>query len=103
MSDEQIRRSLQLQDSLSRRLAELAYADIGQAERISRQLAEIASRGKIIAETTVPLFLDIAVENKAALAQVALALRLQLQELFDTLNDAQADLADWEEFFRSFI
>jgi hypothetical protein len=99
MSDEQVQRSIDLQRAISNRLAELAFADHNRAERISRQLAEVATRGKSFADHTIPLFLQIRRENTASVTQVALAIKVQLQELSDTLNDLRQDLEDWTDFF----
>jgi hypothetical protein len=99
MSDEQVQRSLLLQQSISERLAELAFANSEQAERISRQMAEVATRGKSFADNTLPLFLQMPRENSEAIAEVALGVKVQLDELTDTLNDLHRDLEDWADFF----
>jgi hypothetical protein len=101
MSDDQVARSIQLQQAIYDRLAELAYGDFEQATRISRQMAEIATRGQIVADSILPVFLQISRDNRSSIAQVAMALKVQLEELSDTLNDLRGDLADWEEFFKS--
>jgi hypothetical protein len=38
-------------------------------------------------------------DNLASISSVALAIKSQLEELADTLNDLHRDLADWAEFF----
>ena len=101
MSNEEVQRSINLQRAISERLAEFAFANPEQAERISRQLAEIATRGKSFADNTLPLFLQMPVDNPTSVAQVALALKVQLDELTDSLVDLRRDLSEFAEFFVS--
>ena len=102
MSNGDIQESIRLQQAVSERLAEFAYADSDGAERISRHIAEIAVRGRSFAENTLPLFLQLPRDNSAAIGQVALAMTMQLDELADTLMDLRRDLPDWTEFFSAF-
>jgi hypothetical protein len=99
MSDEQVQRSIQLQQAISERLAELAFADSEQAQRIGRHMAEVATRGKTFADDTLPLFLQMPRDDLSSVSNVALAVKSQLEELADTLNDLRRDLADWADFF----
>jgi hypothetical protein len=102
MSNRDIQESVRLQQAISERLAEFAYADSDGAGRISRHIAEIATRGRSFAENTLPLFLQLPRDNPATVGQVALALKMELDELADTLMDLRRDLPDWTEFFSSF-
>ena len=102
MSDEEIQQSIRLQQAISERLAEFAYADSEGAARISRHIAEVAARGRSFAENTLPLFLQLPRDNPAALGQVALAMKMQLDELTDSLMDLRRELPDWTEFFSAF-
>lgn len=99
MGEEQVQDSLTIQKAIAARLAELAFANSEQAQRISRQMAEVATRGKRFADDILPLFLQLPRENEASIAKVALAIKLQLEELTDTLVDLRDDLRDWAEFF----
>jgi hypothetical protein len=100
VGDDRVQESLRLQQQFSERLVELGYADIEQVQRISRHVAEAATLGKAMGESTLPLFLQISRENRPAIAQVAIALKLQLEELADTFDDLRSEMGDWEEFFR---
>lgn len=99
MNDEDLQRSVLIQQAISERLAEFAYADQQRAERISRHMAEVATMGKTFADTTVPLFLQMPRHNPASVAQVALAMKVQLEELTDALVDLRRELPEWAEFF----
>ena len=99
MNDEQLQQSVRLQRELSALLAELGFVQLEQADRISRQMAEIATRGKLVAEELIPLLVQMPRENQIPISQVALAIKLQLEELSDSLNDLRTYLTDWTEFF----
>jgi hypothetical protein len=99
MEQSRVVESIRLQEKILNRLDELAYADREQSSRLSRQIAEIVTFGRIIAESTLPLFLGMPRERISALAKVGIALKLQMEELGDALNDIRGDLADFEEFF----
>jgi hypothetical protein len=99
MTDDELRRCIQVQQAISERLAEFGYADHDRAARISRDMAEIVVKGRTFAEHTVPLFLQIPRDNPVPVAQVALAIKVQLEELTDALEDLRHELPDWAEFF----
>jgi hypothetical protein len=98
MSD-YVERSMKLQQAISDRLAQFAFCGRDQVERISRHMAEVATRGKGFADDTLPLFLHMPPDNPTSVAEVALAMKVQLEELSDNLNDLRKDLADWADFF----
>jgi hypothetical protein len=100
MNDEQVRQSIKLQQGISDRLAQLAFADPEKAKFISRSLAEVATRGKGLAENLIPLLLQLPAENLAAISQVALAMKVEIDELTDALLDLRTELPEWTEFFR---
>jgi hypothetical protein len=91
--------SLEPQEAISSRLAELGYADVSRAQSMSRHLAEVAATSKDYAENTLPLLLRLDRDNPAALMQVALAIKSQMEELTDTLIDLRRELPEWSEFF----
>lgn len=99
MTDDELHRGIRIQQAISERLAEFAYADQDRAARISRDMAEVVVKGQTFAEHTVPLFLQMPRDNPVAIAQVALAMKLQLDELTDALADLRHELPDWAEFF----
>jgi hypothetical protein len=73
------------------------------AERISRDMAEVAAKGRRFAEDFVPLFLQVPRDNPAAVAQVALAMKVQLEELTDALLELRQELPEWAEFFSELV
>lgn len=91
--------SVQLQEAISTRLAELGYADSTRAQSISRHLAELASTSRDFVDNTMPLFLQIRRDDTVLLMQVALGIKNQIEELSDTLNDLTRELPEWAEFF----
>lgn len=99
MTDDEVQRGIQVQQAISERLAEFAYADHDRATRISRDMAEVAVKGRTFAENTLPLFLQMPRDNTVAVAQVALAMKFQLEELTDALVDLKHELPEWAEFF----
>lgn len=99
MTDDGLQRGIQIQQAISARLAEFAYADRERAERISRDMAEVATKGRSFAEDIVPLFLQMPRDNPAAIAKLALAMKVQLEELTDALLDLRQELPEWAEFF----
>ena len=91
-------RILDLQNRISIRLAELGYADTDSANRISRHLAEIAVLGHTFGQTTLPLFLTMNQDNTEALAQLAVSVKCDLEEIRDSLIDVDRDLQALMEF-----
>ena len=98
MDVDETARILDLQNRISIRLAELGYADRDSANRISRHLAEIAILGQGFAQNTLPLFLTMNRDNSDALAQLAVSLKCDLEELRDALVDVDRDLHSLMEF-----
>jgi len=90
---------MQLQQEIAQRLAEVAFADADKAQLLARQIAEVATRGKSLTESLLPLFLQLPSENEAAISKVAMAMKVELEELHDTLNDLQHELPEWTDFF----
>jgi hypothetical protein len=90
--------SLMLQQKLLERLNELGYADGNRSLNISRHLADAAVRGQAFAQTSLPLFLDVNLEHRAAMAQIVLSLCTELDQLSDALIDVRSDLRDLLEF-----
>ena len=99
--NDKTQRSIDLQHSISHRLAELAYADASRAERISRQLAVALSGSQTLTEELLPLFLNVERDNEDSVSRVALAMKIQLEEVTDALIDLRRDLPEWSEFFIS--
>jgi hypothetical protein len=98
MSLDETARIVDLQRRISARLAELGYADVESAARISRHLAEISVLGESFAQTTLPLFLTMNRDNSEALAQLAVSLKCDVEELRDALVDVDRDLHALMEF-----
>lgn len=98
MSLDETARIVELQRRISDRLAELGYADADSANRISRHLAEISVLGEAFGQTTLPLFLTMNRDNSDALAQLAVSLKCDLEELRDALVDVDRDLHALMEF-----
>jgi hypothetical protein len=94
-------RILQLQQRVTNRLSEFAYADLDSAIRIGRHTAEIAVLGERFANVTLPLFLTLNRENRDAVAEVILAIKSELDELRDALVDSEQNVAELVEFFHS--
>ena len=98
MSVDETARIIDPQQRISKRLAELGYADTDSANRISRHLAEISILGQAFGQTTLPLFLTLNRDNSDALAQLAVSLKCDLEELRDALIDVDRDLHTLMEF-----
>ena len=97
--DSVTQRILQLQQRVSNRLSELAYADLDSAMRLGRHLAEIAILGERLANVTLPLFLTTNRENRRGIAQLVLAIKSDLDELRDALLDSDQEIQELAEFF----
>lgn len=100
MSKEETTRILELQQRLLERFEELGFADYASASKVSRHLSEIAVLGRQFAEHTLPLFLELDRDNQNALAQISLAIKCDLEELADAVNDVAPLLPDVVEFLR---
>jgi hypothetical protein len=96
--DEEAEQILTLQQQLLLRLSELGYAEPNSAVRIARHLAEISVLAHAFAEHTVPLLLNVNVENRSAINQIAVSLKVDLEELGDAITDVDADLRSLMEF-----
>jgi hypothetical protein len=101
MSEQQTKEILELQQEILHRFLELGYADNASAARLSRHLAEIAVLGQAFRQTTLPLFLAVNRDNGAALSQLAVSMKCDLEELADALTDVEVDLRELMEFFKS--
>lgn len=98
MSRDETERIVELQHRIAIRLAELGYADLDSANRISRHLAEFSILGQTFAQTTLPLFLSVDRGHTDALAQLGVSLKCDLEELRDALVDVDQDLHALMEF-----
>ena len=98
MSVDETARIIDPQQRISKRLAELGYADAASANRISRHLAEISILEQAFGQTTLPLFLTLNRDNSDALAQLAVSFKCDLEELRDALIDVDRDLHTLMEF-----
>ena len=96
--DEEAQQILTLQQQLLQRLTELGYAEPNSAVRIARHLAEISVLARAFAEHTLPLLLNVNVENRSAINQLAVSLKVDLEELGDAITDVDADLRSLMEF-----
>lgn len=99
MIEDELQRGIRIQQGISARLAQFAYADRDRGERISRDMAEVAVKGQTFAEEMVPLFLQLPRDNPSAIAQLSLAMKVHLEELTDALLDLRQELPEWTEFF----
>ena len=96
--DEEAQQILALQQRLLQRLSELGYAEPNSAVRIARHLAEISVLARAFSEHTLPLLLDVNVENRSAINQIAVSLKVDLEELGDAIADIDAELRSLMEF-----
>jgi hypothetical protein len=98
MGLDETERIVEVQHRILIRLAELGYVDADSANRISRHLAEISILGQAFGQTTLPLFLTLNRNNSDALAQLAVSLKCDLEELGDALVDVDSELQALIEF-----
>jgi len=96
--DEEAQQILTLQQQLLERLTQLGYAEPNSAMRIARHLAEISVLARSFAENTLPLLLNVNVENRSAINQLAVSLKVDLEELGDAINDVDCDLRSLMEY-----
>jgi hypothetical protein len=101
MEEHLIREIIELQGKIRIRLLEFGYADDLKATRLSRHLAEIAILGEAFRKTTLPLFLTLDRDNLKTIAQLTVSIKCDLEELSDSLSDAEPDLRDLMEFFNN--
>ena len=100
MTGEDTARFIEVQERISARLEELAFADRGAATRIGHHLAEIMVLSQDFTEQTLPLFLSLDRENHPMLASVVTSAKCDLEQIGDAIADVHEDLLSLMAFLR---
>jgi len=81
-----------LQECIARKLNDLGYVDGESAGDIIHHLAEVAVLGNKLFKITVPRFLALPAGRSAELADVAVDLQTDLEEMKDAISEMEPHL-----------
>ena len=90
MSDSETSEIVKLQELLLGRLEEFGIGEKA-TNNLARQLAHIAVLGRRFGENTLPLFLSLRPEHVHALFELVNAMKRDLDELRDAIQDLESD------------
>ena len=91
-SDEEVKQILNLQERIGRRLDELKFVDKEAEGEIIHHLAEVAVLGQKIAAMSLPQFLSLATEEEEKLADLAVDIQTDLDEMKEAISDMETSL-----------
>jgi hypothetical protein len=92
MSDAETKYVVELQTSLSAKLAELGFAADPLAREFVHHLAEIAARCRTLDQQSLPLFNSLSPEHRRSFAQLIIEIKSDLDAIQDSITDAQPAL-----------
>jgi hypothetical protein len=90
MSDSETSEIVKLQELLLGRLEEFGM-NAKATNNLARHLAHIAVLGRRFGENTLPLFLSLRAEHAHALFELVNAMKRDLDELRDAIQDLESD------------
>ena len=99
MSDSETSEIVKLQELLLGRFEELGIG-ARATSNLARQLAHIAVLGRRFGENTLPLFLSLRPEHAHALFELVNAMKRDLDELRDAIQDLESD---YPALIRAFV
>ena len=92
MSDPETKYVVELQTSLSAKLAELDFAANPLARELVHHLAEISARCRTLEQESLPLFNSLSAEHRRSFAQLIMEITSDLDAIQDSITDAQPAL-----------
>lgn len=93
MSDSATERMMELQTRLRIRLAELGFEGVA-ASNVVHRLAEITVLAKDLADSALPLLLDLSPDHHDALLSVLTTIKSDVDEIRDAITDVEPDYTE---------
>jgi hypothetical protein len=99
MTDTTTQRIMELQSRLRIRLAELGFEGVA-ASNVVHHLAEIAGLTHDLAESSLPLLVELSPAHTQAVTDVVAHIKRDLDEIKDAIQDMEPDFTEFLRFLQ---
>lgn len=99
--NEEVQEILSLQEHIGRRLDELKFVNLEAKGEIIHHLAEVAVLGRKLAERSLQQFLSLPAEDGEKLADLAVDIQTDLDEMKEAISDMETSLLKLVNFLNS--
>lgn len=94
MSDRETQHVVALQTGLSAKFAELGFPSGPALGDLVHHLSEIAALGNTFSQESLPLLLSLSAQHRGSFTTLVAQIKHDLDSIRDSINDADAPLAD---------